>query len=142
MGYTGIWPSKNSLQNYLAIFGCTGEQMSDAIATSEATVVVLSSSYGPIALSVHRLRSALATARQLAPGLEVLPEASPGGRTVSPRLVNVNDAARILGVPPTWLLQRAREQRVPHYRIGKYIRFDPAEIRAKTHQKSDRHANS
>jgi len=116
--------------------------MSDAITTSEATVIILSSSYGPMALSVDDLRSALATARRLVRNLEVLPEARPSGHPDGSSLVDANDAARILGVPPTWLLQRAREWRVPHYRIGKYIRFDPAEIRVETHQKPDRHANS
>ena len=115
--------------------------MSDAITTSEATVIILSSSYGPIALPVDMLRSSLATASRLVPDLDVLPEARPGGHPKTSSLVDVNDAARRLGVPPTWLLQRARERRVPHYRIGKYIRFDPAEVRAATHQNPDRHAN-
>lgn len=56
-------------------------------------------------------------------------------------LLDAHTMARLLGVKPSWLLQRAREHRIPHYRIGKYIRFDPAEIRAVTRQKPDRHAD-
>lgn len=106
-------------------------------------IIVLSSPYGPLALTADQLRSALLLGDDLAP-VETAAQA-PSTQTSSANgttLVDANIAARVLGVGPTWLLQRAREQRVPHYRIGKYIRFDPAEIRAKTHQKPDRHANS
>ena len=61
--------------------------------------------------------------------------------TDNANLIDAREAGRLFGVKPSWLLQRAREQRMPHYRIGKYIRFDPAEVRAETHQNPDRHAN-
>jgi excisionase family DNA binding protein len=38
------------------------------------------------------------------------------------------DAARLLAVEPSWLLRQAREGRIGHVRIGKYIRFDPQDI--------------
>ena len=58
------------------------------------------------------------------------------------QLSDANRAARLLNVKASWLLQRAREGRIPHYRIGKYIRFDVHEIRSETGMPVDRHANS
>ncbi len=33
------------------------------------------------------------------------------------------------GVPPTWLLAQAREGRIPHHRLGHYVRFNPDDLR-------------
>jgi excisionase family DNA binding protein len=43
------------------------------------------------------------------------------------RLVTVNEMAKMLGVPKSWLYQRTRlgAQGIPHIRFGKYVRFDP-----------------
>ena len=46
------------------------------------------------------------------------------------RLVNVEEMARILGVPTSWLYQRTRLNAIPCVRIGKYVRFKPAEVLA------------
>lgn len=43
-------------------------------------------------------------------------------------LVDAKQAAGMLSVPPTWLLQEARHDRVPHVRLGRYVRFDPDEL--------------
>jgi len=42
------------------------------------------------------------------------------------RLVDVNDLAQYLGVPTSWVYDRtsADPQRIPHFKIGKYLRFD------------------
>ena len=39
-------------------------------------------------------------------------------------LVDAEDAAKLLGVPSTWLLAQARAQRIPHQKLGHYVRFD------------------
>jgi hypothetical protein len=39
-------------------------------------------------------------------------------------LVDAEDAAKLLGVPATWLLTQARAQRIPHQKLGHYVRFD------------------
>jgi hypothetical protein len=36
----------------------------------------------------------------------------------------------MLVVPASWLLAEARRGRVPHCRLGKYVRFDPDELRS------------
>jgi excisionase family DNA binding protein len=46
-----------------------------------------------------------------------------------PALISASEMARELGVPESQLRKMARENRVPHYRIGKYVRFDPREVR-------------
>jgi excisionase family DNA binding protein len=40
-------------------------------------------------------------------------------------LLTAQQAAEKLAVPPTWLLAQARANRVPHVRLGRYVRFDP-----------------
>ena len=47
-----------------------------------------------------------------------------------PALVDATAAGRLLAVPPSWLLQEARADRVPHVKLGRYVRFNPGEIRA------------
>jgi excisionase family DNA binding protein len=39
-------------------------------------------------------------------------------------LVDAEDAAKLLGVPATWLLNQARAGRIPHQKLGHYVRFD------------------
>ena len=45
-------------------------------------------------------------------------------------LVDVKKMATILGVPVSRLYQETRlgPQAIPHYRVGKYVRFDPEEV--------------
>ena len=46
------------------------------------------------------------------------------------KLVDVREMARILNVPVSWLYERTRLGTIPCLRIGKYVRFDPAEVLA------------
>jgi excisionase family DNA binding protein len=45
-------------------------------------------------------------------------------------LLTAEAAAVVLSVDPAWLLRQAREGRIPHVRLGRYVRFDPAAIAA------------
>ncbi len=45
-------------------------------------------------------------------------------------LMDARSAEELLGVPSSWLLMAARAGRVPHHRIGRYVRFDLDELRA------------
>ena len=58
------------------------------------------------------------------------------------RLVDASSIAKSFGMSPTWFLTRAREKRIPHVRMGKYVRFDPEDVRAFFARQADRHANS
>lgn len=57
-----------------------------------------------------------------------------GGRSVSAEqsftpLIDAKAAARLLGVPHTWLLAQARAGQIPHHRLGHYVRFNPEDLR-------------
>jgi excisionase family DNA binding protein len=43
-------------------------------------------------------------------------------------LIDAKAASQLLGVPHTWLLAQAREQRIPHHRLGHYVRFNPEDL--------------
>jgi excisionase family DNA binding protein len=43
-------------------------------------------------------------------------------------LVDANEAAKLLGVPASWLLAQARSRKVPHHKLGHYVRFDLDEL--------------
>lgn len=45
-------------------------------------------------------------------------------------LIDADAAARMLGVPKTWVLARAREGGLPCVKLGHYTRFSPAELAA------------
>jgi hypothetical protein len=44
-------------------------------------------------------------------------------------LLDAKAASKLLGIPPTWLLAQARAGRVPHNRLGHYVRFNTDDLR-------------
>ena len=44
------------------------------------------------------------------------------------RLLDAEQAGELLNVPPSWVLAEARRDRIPHVRLGRYVRFDPDEL--------------
>jgi excisionase family DNA binding protein len=51
-------------------------------------------------------------------------------RTQASPFVDAKAAAAQLGVPSTWLLTEARANRIPHVRLGRYVRFNREELAA------------
>lgn len=49
---------------------------------------------------------------------------------MSAKLVDAEAAAELLSVPASWVLAEARADRIPHVRLGRYVRFDPVELEA------------
>jgi excisionase family DNA binding protein len=45
-----------------------------------------------------------------------------------PPLLDAHGAAALLNVPATWVLAEARANRIPYVRLGRYVRFDAAEL--------------
>lgn len=43
-------------------------------------------------------------------------------------LLDAEQAAGLLNVPKSWVLAEARADRVPHVRLGRYVRFDADEL--------------
>lgn len=106
------------------------------------TIVVLPSPYGPLALSVQDFRAGLVAGRVLTdhPNADSLPCLNRDGE--ESKLLDAIGAAELLGVKPSWLLKRARENQLPYHRVGKYIRFEIDELLSFTRHFPDRHANS
>jgi excisionase family DNA binding protein len=60
--------------------------------------------------------------------LGVAAEGGVGDRPIFPSLIDAKAASNILGVPYTWVLAQAREGRIPHHRLGHYVRFNPKDL--------------
>lgn len=43
-------------------------------------------------------------------------------------LLTAEQAGELLGVPASWVLAEARADRIPHVRLGRYVRFDADEL--------------
>jgi excisionase family DNA binding protein len=43
-------------------------------------------------------------------------------------LIGIKEMASRLDVPVSWLYSRTRTNDIPHYKVGKYVRFDESEI--------------
>jgi excisionase family DNA binding protein len=44
-------------------------------------------------------------------------------------LLDAKGAADLLNVPASWILAEARADRIPHIRLGRYVRFDADQLR-------------
>jgi excisionase family DNA binding protein len=51
------------------------------------------------------------------------------GHATAP-LLDAEQASELLHVPATWLLGQARAKRIPHVRLGKYVRFSRDDLLA------------
>src|SRR5262245_32922741 len=62
------------------------------------------------------------------------PSSSPVRRNGAPTeiqsLLDAKGAAALLNVPASWVLAEARADRIPHVRLGRYVRFDAGELQA------------
>ena len=47
---------------------------------------------------------------------------------MSDRLLRAGEVAERLGVPESWVRESARSGAIPHVRLGRYIRFDLADV--------------
>jgi excisionase family DNA binding protein len=45
-------------------------------------------------------------------------------------LLDAEEAGKLLNVPKSWVLAEARAGRIPHVRLGRYVRFEPDALRA------------
>ncbi len=42
--------------------------------------------------------------------------------------ITVASLARVLGVPASWVYERTAKGEIPHYRVGRYVRFRLSEV--------------
>jgi excisionase family DNA binding protein len=61
-------------------------------------------------------------ARALAPLIAEQAQPSP--------LLDADQAGELLNVKPTWVAEQARKDRVPHVKLGHYVRFNRDELLA------------
>ena len=52
-----------------------------------------------------------------------------GDRGVNGPLLDSKGAAKLLNVPASWVLAEARADRIPHVRLGRYVRFSEDALR-------------
>jgi excisionase family DNA binding protein len=50
------------------------------------------------------------------------------GQQATPPLLDSGQAAAILNVPQSWIAAEARAGRIPHVRLGRYVRFSRDEL--------------
>ena len=43
-------------------------------------------------------------------------------------LIGINEMAKKLDVPVSWLYSRTRTNEIPHFKVGKYVKFDPEKV--------------
>ncbi len=43
-------------------------------------------------------------------------------------LIGINEMAKKLDVPASWLYSRTRTNEIPHYKVGKYVKFDAEKV--------------
>jgi excisionase family DNA binding protein len=55
---------------------------------------------------------------------------SAGLHTSEPLLIDAAAAGELLGLPESWIRRAAREGRIPHVKLGRYRRFNPAALEA------------
>jgi hypothetical protein len=91
-------------------------------------VVVVPSPYGPLAFTDDQLREAAQRAQELDPRCASANESDTERQAPPQPLLDATEAAGVLGVKASWLLQQAREGRISSVKLGKYIRFDVAKL--------------
>jgi excisionase family DNA binding protein len=70
------------------------------------------------------------------------PSSAPNGAEVLDELLTVDDVASLLKVNKSWVYEHTRErgmpraERLPHIKLGKYVRFDARAVRAFLEKKS------
>lgn len=95
------------------------EKVDDAKAT-ETVLVPFGNEH--LALSVHELNTALQRGRELT-GTKV-PAIGDTCRENSSRLLDAQGMEAKTQIPASWFLEQARQQKIPHVRAGKYVRFE------------------
>ena len=105
---------------------------------ADTPLVVLSTDFGPIAISADEFD----VARRRADAMFAGKSNTVTANSANTPLLDAEAIAKLFHLSATWFLARARENQIPHVRIGKYVRFDPYEVRTFLNEKPERHANS
>ena len=44
------------------------------------------------------------------------------------KVIGISEMAKKLDVPVSWLYSRTRTNSIPHYKVGKYVKFDESKV--------------
>lgn len=80
---------------------------------------------GTLVLTTEELRSARARALELREAVEPTRTPDP---PADASLVSAEQLQLRTGIPASWWMSQARERRVPHHKVGRYVRFSVAEV--------------
>jgi excisionase family DNA binding protein len=70
------------------------------------------------------------TADDIAAIVAALQATQPPPPSPAPALLDAEAAAALLDVPKSWVMAEARAGRIPHVKLGKYVRFEADELEA------------
>jgi predicted DNA-binding transcriptional regulator AlpA len=107
------------------------------VSDESAFLLIMPTPLGAIALSMDELREARSAAEKILD--DAISAQNQDEAADATTLLDAQAIADLYSMDPSWFLTRARDNRMPHVRIGKYVRFDPEEIRHFFHQNPDRH---
>lgn len=83
-----------------------------------------------LAFGARQIQDAADAALAVFPNQKAIPGPEP--------LLTADEAAMLANVPKAWLLEAARKGEVPHYRLGKYVRFRLSELADTGRKPTDR----
>ena len=55
---------------------------------------------------------------------------APSSTSDTEKLLDAEEVGTVAGIPASWFLEVARQERIPHIRAGKYVRFRMSDITA------------
>ena len=55
---------------------------------------------------------------------------APSSTSDTEKLLDAEEAGTVAGIPASWFLEAARQERIPHIWAGKYVRFRMSDITA------------
>jgi hypothetical protein len=64
----------------------------------------------------------------LAAGAALAASPAPSATPAAPKLLSAEAMEAATGVPASWFATQARERRIPFRKLGRYVRFDFAEV--------------
>jgi len=89
--------------------------------------VIEAAGIGTLVLTKDELATCRARAAELLRDIQPVPIAP---STDEPALLDAEQMEGRTGIPSSWWMAQAREQRIPHQKIGRRVRFDFAAVMA------------
>ena len=92
--------------------------------TSGESIVLIPFGAEFLAMTPENLAKALSVGRVVTGNTQHSGTATPSQET----LLDADGMNQLTGVPASWFLEQARQDKIPHLRVGKYVRFRPGDV--------------